>query len=254
MTLTLILIAIGALLFLVIVYNILQQYRQKQAAERRTLLLRHKNIINETDELLLHAGQLPFSKALVVALYNRILSSLQIMQQQDPASTQVKSRKANIEQQLQQVKEHYQMEQASLKPPESDQQAIHMLKIVKRLRALLRIEHNNGKLGNQTFVVEDRRLELVQLKINLANLVKRARLALDNKNNQMARQMLTKGLNVLEQVPDKDEQLKSIEENLQLRLNELDNNLIKVEQEQKAREEEQEKSELDQLFEPKRKW
>lgn len=254
MTLTLILIAIGALLFLVIVYNILQQYRQKQAAERRTLLLRHKNIINETDELLLHAGQLPFSKALVVALYNRILSSLQIMQQQDPASTQVKSRKANIEQQLQQVKEHYQMEQASLKPPESDQQAIHMLKIVKRLRALLRIEHNNGKLGNQTFVVEDRRLELVQLKINLANLVKRARLALDNKNNQMARQMLTKGLNVLEQVPDKDEQLKSIEENLQLRLNELDNNLVKVEQEQKAREEEQEKSELDQLFEPKRKW
>ncbi|MBR9857603.1 MAG: DNA repair ATPase [Gammaproteobacteria bacterium] len=254
MTLTLILIAIGALLFLVIVYNILQQYRQKQAAERRTLLLRHKNIINETDELLLHAGQLPFSKALVVALYNRILSSLQIMQQQDPASTQVKSRKANIEQQLQQVKEHYQMEQSSLKPPESDQQAIHMLKIVKRLRALLRIEHNNGKLGNQTFVVEDRRLELVQLKINLANLVKRARLALDNKNNQMARQMLTKGLNVLEQVPDKDEQLKSIEENLQLRLNELDNNLVKVEQEQKAREEEQEKSELDQLFEPKRKW
>lgn len=254
MTLTLILIAIGALLFLVIVYNILQQYRQKQAAERRTLLLRHKNIINETDELLLHAGQLPFSKALVVALYNRILSSLQIMQQQDPASTQVKSRKANIEQQLQQVKEHYQMEQANLKPPESDQQAIHMLKIVKRLRALLRIEHNNGKLGNQTFVVEDRRLELVQLKINLANLVKRARLALDNKNNQMARQMLTKGLNVLEQVPDKDEQLKSIEENLQLRLNELDNNLVKVEQEQKAREEEQEKSELDQLFEPKRKW
>lgn len=254
MTLTLILIAIGALLFLVIIYNILQQYRQKQEAERRTLLLRHKNIINETDELLLHAGQLPFSKALVVALYNRILSSLQIMQQQDPASTQIKSRKANIEQQLLQVKEHYQMDQASLKPPETDQQAIHMLKIVKRLRALLRIEHNNGKLGNQTFVVEDRRLELVQLKINLANLVKRARIALDNKNNQMARQMLTKGLNVLEQVPDKDDQLKNIEENLQLRLNELNNNLVKVEQEQKAREEEQEKSELDQLFEPKRKW
>ncbi|GAA3720679.1 DNA repair ATPase [Oceanisphaera sediminis] len=254
MTLTLILIAIGALLFLVIVYNILQQYRQKQEAEKRTLLLKHKNIINETDELLLHAGQLPYSKALVMMLYNRILSSLHIMRQQDPASTQVKSRTTNIEQQLQQVKEHYQMEQASLQPPESDRQAIHMLKIVKRLRALLRIEHNNGKLGNQTFVIEDRRLELIQLKINLANLTKRAHLALNNKNNPMARQMLTKGLSVLEQVPDKDEQLKNIEENLQLRLNELNNSQIKVEQEQKARVEEQEKSELDQLFEPKRKW
>lgn len=254
MTLTLILIAIGALLFLVIVYNILQQYRQKQEAEKRTLLLKHRNIINEADELLLNSGQLPFSKALVMMLYNRILSSLQIMQRQDPANAQVKTRKINIEQQLQQVKENYQMEQTGLKPPESDQHAIHMLKIVKRLRALLRIEHNNGKLGNQIFVIEDRRLELVQLKINLANLAKRARLALDNKNNQMARQLLAKGLSVLEQLPDKDDQLKSIEENLQLRLSELNNNQVKVEQEQKAREEEQEKSELDQLFEPKRKW
>ncbi|MBM7457011.1 hypothetical protein HNR62_002913 [Oceanisphaera litoralis] len=256
MTLTLILITIGALLFLVIIYNMLQQYRQKQEAEKRALLLKHKNIINECEELLLHAGQLPFSKALTLTLYQRMLHSLNIMHRQDPANAQVESRKANTEQQLQQVQEHYQMEQASLKPPESDQQAIHMLKIVKRLRALLRIEHNNGKLGNQTFIIEDRRLELVQLKINLANLVKRTRLALDNKDNHMARQMLAKGLGVLEQVPDKDEQLKGIEENLQLRLNELDQaqNRTKAKQEQRVREEEQEKSELDMLFEPKKKW
>ncbi|MFP2767954.1 DNA repair ATPase [Oceanisphaera sp. KMM 10153] len=254
MTLTLILITIGALLFLVIIYNILQQYRQKQEAEKRTLLLKHKNIINETDELLLHASLLPFSKALVMVLYQRILHSLHTMQRQDPANEQVKSRKANIEQQLQQVKEHFQMEQTSLKPPESDQQAIHMLKIVKRLRALLRIEHNKGKLGNQTFVIEDRRLELVQLKVNLANLVKRAHIALNEQNNNMARQMLAKGLNVLEQVPDKDDQLKGIEENLQQRLNELSQTQSRIQQEQKAREEDQEKSELDMLFEPKKKW
>ncbi len=254
MTLTLILIAIGALLFLIIIYNILQQYRQKQEAEKRTLLLKHKNIINETDELLLHASQLPFSKALVMVLYNRILHSLHTMQQQDPASAQIKSRRINIEQQLQQVKEHYQMEQTTLKTPESDQQAIHMLQIVKRLRALLRIEHNKGKLGNQTFVVEDRHLELMQLKINLINLAKRAQMALSNKDSNMARQMLTKGLSVLEQVPDKDDQLKSLEENLQQRLSELTQTQSQAIQEQKARAEEQEKSELDLLFEPKKKW
>ncbi len=254
MTLTLILIAIGALLFLIIIYNILQQYRQKQEAEKRTLLLKHKNIINETDELLLHASQLPFSKALVMVLYNRILHSLHTMQQQDLANAQIKSRRINIEQQLQQVKEHYQMEQTTLKTPESDQQAIHMLQIVKRLRALLRIEHNKGKLGNQTFVVEDRHLELMQLKINLINLAKRAQMALSNKDSNMARQMLTKGLSVLEQVPDKDDQLKSLEENLQQRLSELTQTQSQAIQEQKARAEEQEKSELDLLFEPKKKW
>ncbi|WP_375054975.1 DNA repair ATPase [Zobellella sp. DQSA1] len=254
MTLTLVLIAIGALLFLVIIYNILQQYRQKQEAEKRALLLKHKNIINEADDLLLNAGQLPYSKTLVMTLYQRILSSLQTMQQQDPKNSQVKSRLVNIQQQLQQVKEHYQMEQSALKPPESDQQAIHMLQIVKRLRAVLRIEHNKGKLGNQTFVQEDRRLELVQLKINLSNLTKRARMAHENRDNAMARQMLQKGLTVLEQVMDKDEQLKKIEEVLQQRLSELTSSQIRVEQEQKEREEREEKSELDVLFEPKRKW
>lgn len=254
MTLTLILVAIGALLFLVIIYNILQQYWQKQEAEKRTLLLKHKNLINETDELLLNASQLPFSKALVVTLYNRILYSLQTMQQQDPGNAQVKTRRINIEQQIQQVKENDQLEQTALKSPDSDQQAIHMLQVIKRLRAVLRIEHNKGKVGNQTFVIEDRRLELMRLKVNLANLAKRARISLSNQDVNMARQMLKKGLTVLEQIPDKDEQLKGMESNLQQRLNELTTTQKKEQQAQQDREKEQEKSELDLLFEPKRKW
>ncbi|MGO1245960.1 MAG: DNA repair ATPase [Oceanisphaera sp.] len=252
MTLTLILIAIGALLLLIIIYNILQQYLQKQEAEKRTQLLRHKNIINETDELLLNASQLPFSKALVVSLYSRILHSLKAMQQQDPNSEQIKTRLVNIQQQIQHVKDNYSQEQPGLKPPESDQQALHMLQVVKRLRTVLRIEHNKGKLGNQTFVQEDRRLELIRLKINLVNLAKRARTALGNKDVNTAQQLLKKGLSVLDQIPDKDEQLKGIESNLQQRLSELTSTQKKELQEQQAQEEE--KSELDLLFEPKRKW
>ena len=254
MTLTLILIAIGALLLLVIIYNIMQQYWQKQAAEKRTLLLKHNNIINETDELLLNAGQLPFSRALVITLYQRILYSLQTMQQQDPNNQQVKTRRLNIEQQIQQVKDNYQMEHANLKAPDSDQHAIQILQIVKRLRTVLRSEHSKGKMGNQIFVAEDRRLELIRLKVNLINLAKRSGAALANRDNNTARQMLKKGLTVLDQIPDKDEQLKSIESSMQQRLSELNSSQKQVEAEQKIREEESEKSELDQLFEPKKKW
>ena len=254
MTLTLILIAIGALLFLVIIYNMVQQYWNKQEAEKRTLLLRHKNIINETDELLLNAGQLPFSKTIVLTLYQRILYSLQMMAQQDPTNLQIKTRHTNIEQQISQVKENYQMEHTALKAPDSDQHAIQMLQIVKRLRAVLRIEHNRGKVGNQVFVVEDRRLELIRLKVNLINLAKRAGATLVNRDSNMAQQMLKKGLQVLAQISDKDEQLKSIEASMQQRLSELTTTQEKVEKEQQARVEESEKSELDQLFEPKKKW
>ncbi|MBO1518702.1 DNA repair ATPase [Oceanisphaera pacifica] len=253
MMLTLILIAIGALLFLIIIYNILQQYLQKQEAEKRTQLLRHKNIINETDELLLNASQLPFSKALVVSLYSRILHSLKAMQQQDPNNEQIKTRLVNIQQQIQHVKDNYTLDQPGLKPPESDQQALHMLQVVKRLRTVLRIEHNKGKLGNQTFVQEDRRLELIRLKINLVNLAKRARTAIGNKDVNTAQQLLKKGLSVLDKIPDKDDQLKGIESNLQQRLSDLTSTQKKELQEQQARAEE-EKSELDLLFEPKRKW
>lgn len=253
MTLTLILVAIGALLFLMIIYNMLQQYWQKQATEKRTLLLRHKNIINETDELLINAGQVPLSKTMVLTLYNRILHSLITMLQQDPTNEQVKSRRANIDSQIQQVRENYRMEQSGLKAPDSDQQAIQMLQIIKRLRTVLRIEHGKGKVGNQAFVAEDRRLELMRLKINLINLAKRARTALNNRDTNMARQMLKKGLTVLDQIPDKDEQLSTIENGLRQRLNELTNSLQQAEKEQIEREE-SETSELDQLFEPKKKW
>ena len=254
MTLTLILIAIGALLFLVIIYNIVQQYWQKQEAEKRKTLFKHKIVINETEELLQNSGNLPYSQALVHALYQRILHSLQEMQRQEPKNAQIKSRLTSIEHQLQQVKDNYPKENATLKAPESDQHAIQMLQIIKRLRLVIRGEHSRGKLSNPTFVAEDRRLEHIRLKINLINLAKRSGLAIANKDNNTARQMLKKGLNVLEQIPDKDEQLKNIENSMQNKLAELTSKLKEVEKEQLAREEENEKSELDQLFEPKKKW
>lgn len=254
MILTLILIAIGALLLLVIIYNILQQYRHQQAAEKRTLMLRHKNIINETDELLLNAGQLPFSKSLVLMLYQRILSSLQIMQQQDPKNAQIQTRIANIKQQIAASSEQSQNSANNLTPPESDRHAIQLLQLVKRLRTVLRIEHNKGKVNNQVLVNEDRRLELMRLKINLMNLIKRTTQALSNNDLHLAQQFLTKGIAVVDKVTDKDEQLTNIADKLQQKLEEISSSKQQIEQEQQARAEEKEKSELDVLFEPKRKW
>ncbi|WP_417617043.1 DNA repair ATPase [Oceanisphaera sp.] len=257
MTLTLILMAIGALLLLIIIYNIVQQYWQKQEEEKRALLLFHNNIINETDDLLHNANQLPFSNILLVTLYNRMLHSLQTMQQQNRNDARIKTRCLNIEQQIRQITKNEPSELPELVSPDSDQQAIHMLKVVKRLRAVLDIEHNKGRIDNQDFFQEDRRLELIRLKLNLTNLSRHTHTALDNDEPHTARQMLEKGLAVLEKTPEKDEQLNKLENNLQQQLDELTLAQEQEQQEKKAqqaRQEEQEKSELDVLFEPKRKW
>ncbi|WMC12076.1 DNA repair ATPase [Oceanimonas pelagia] len=254
MILTLVLITIGALLFLVIVYNILQQYRQKQAAEKRAVLIRHSRIVNETEELLLNASQLPYSRTLVLILYQRVQNSLQTMVETDPGNTQLAGRLDNVRQQIADARENFPPVQGSFRRPESDQQALHMLKLVKRLRHVVRQEHNNGKVGSQTFVAEDRRLELMQLKINLNNLLKRVRMAISNRETATARQMLEKGKRILGNLTDKDDQLLNIEQTIQEWIDELDTRQHEVEQQKEKEEQEKEKSELDMLFEPKRKW
>ncbi|MDV2858533.1 MULTISPECIES: hypothetical protein [Oceanimonas] len=252
MILTLVLITIGALLFLVIVYNMLQQYRQKQAAEKRSILVRQNQIVNETEELLLNAGQLPYSRTLVLTLYQRVRHSLKTMLEADPGNPQLTGRLNNVQQQIQDARDNFPPVQGSFRRPESDQQALHMLRLVKRLRNVVRQEHNRGKIGSQAFVAEDRRLELVQLKINLSNLLKRVRMSLNNRETAAARQMLEKGKKILANLPDKDEQLLNIEETIQTWINDMDTRQQQAEQQKE--EQENEKSELDVLFEPKRKW
>ena len=84
MILTLVLLSIGALLFLVITYNIVQQYKQKQESDRRYTMSKQKQLIDESDELLLNANRLPYTKTLVLLLQNRILDALKAILQSNP--------------------------------------------------------------------------------------------------------------------------------------------------------------------------
>ena len=66
MILTLILLSIGALLFLVIAYNVVQQYKQKAESDKRQAIARHKAVADETEEVLLNVNLVPFSKNMVL--------------------------------------------------------------------------------------------------------------------------------------------------------------------------------------------
>ncbi|MCV5802431.1 hypothetical protein OFN34_26880, partial [Escherichia coli] len=80
-----------------------------------------------------------------------------------------------MKQQIGQLKENGPTgESTSFKMPSSDKQAIVMLKLVKRLRDTVRNEHNKGRLDTQTYVTENARLETMQIRINIENVIKRA--------------------------------------------------------------------------------
>jgi hypothetical protein len=256
MVLTLVLLAIGALLFLTIAYNIFQQFKQQQEIERRAIVARQKVIIEEVEDILLNVNRLSFSKLLIMLLQNRLLSALRILQQANPNITAINQRIEDVRTQIKYVSENYKGDDSQFRTPESDRQAIQMLQTIKKLRVIVRLEHNKGKIDPQSFSVEDRRLELMLLKINIANLLQKALDARVQRQIGTAKQLLIKGINALSTIHDKDAYLIGSEEEMKATLRDINTQLER--ESQVEREEIQEKQEkqddLDVLFQPKKKW
>ncbi|MGL5975434.1 MAG: DNA repair protein [Aeromonas sobria] len=254
MILTLVLLSIGALLFLVIAYNVVQQYKQKAEADTRHAVARHKTVADETEEVLLNVNLVPFSKNMVLLLQHRILDAYRAIAQVMP-NNQIKQRIADVQTQIKNVQENYSPhDEGHFKTPESDRQAIQMLQLVKKMRAVLRVEHNKGKIDPQGFAQEERRLELMQLKINISNLIKRAMDAQIQGQFGTCRQLYIKGLSAIGNVGDKDPYLVAREEDMRQGLKALDEQQQQNSAQDLQNIKDKETDELDVLFQPKKKW
>ncbi|MGC3833145.1 hypothetical protein ACPSKX_01950 [Moritella viscosa] len=75
MKLTLMIIAIAVLLFLVIGYNIILQYKRKAETEKRQIIIKHRQVIEEAEELLLNSTSLPYSKVLTLLPYRKYVNA-----------------------------------------------------------------------------------------------------------------------------------------------------------------------------------
>lgn len=257
MKLTIIVIAIAILLFLVIGYNITLQYKRKAATEKRQAIIKHRQIIEEAEELLLNATSLPYSKALILVLHRRMYDSLMAILQLDPSLQQVRQRLVNVKTQLTQIKANpSQQEDTRFRSPNTDREAIVLLQQVKKVRGVLRSEHAKSKLNTQTYILEDRKLELMQLKVNVDNLLKRAYEARAARQFGSTKQMLRKGIDTLNTISDKDEYLINKQQTMTALLSEINEQLSQASSEdlKDRQEKEDAKNELDLLFQPKQKW
>ncbi len=118
MILTLVLLSIGALLFLVIAYNVVQQYKQKAEADKRHAIARHKSVVDETEEMLLNVNLVPFSKNIVLLLQHRILDAYRAIALVMP-SGQLKQRIADVQTQIKNVQENYSSQDEGTSRPRS---------------------------------------------------------------------------------------------------------------------------------------
>jgi uncharacterized protein YukE len=256
MNIGLIIALIIVLLVIVIGYNIILQYKVKVTSQQKQETARLQAIIDATEDLIGNAHHLPYSKELLVCLNQRILDTLEAMYEVDKSNSQLAQRIKNMTSQIQQLKENFSgSESTSFKTPTSDKQALVMLKLVKRLRDTIRSQHNKGRLDTQAFVAENARLESIQVRINIENVIKRSNESVMRGQTGTAKQLLKKGLDVLS--TKNDAYSNQAREKLQEMLSELEQRqLNKSAQDLQAIEDkEKDTSDIDVIFGgEKRKW
>ncbi|GAA03760.1 hypothetical protein [Photobacterium leiognathi] len=253
MSIPLVIGLIGLLLALIIGYNVIIQYRQRIEAIKQQELAKHIAIIDTTEELIGNAHHLPYSKELLVCLNQRIVDALQQMSEASPNDRSLTQRIKNVTEQIAHLESSYNnADTTPFKVPSTDKQAIGMLQLVKRLKTVIKNEHSKGRMGTQAFVNENARLESIQLRINIENVVKRANEARIKGQIGTAKQLLKKGIDVLS--AKNDNYANQAREKLQLMLDEIDNKQSMNYEQERQQQLDKDQDDLDVLFQPKRKW
>jgi len=254
MNIGLIIALIAILLVLILGYNIMLQYKVKVETAKKQEASRYLNIVDATEDLIGNVHHLPYSKELLLCLNNRILDALQNMHELDPKNKQLVQRIEHMKEQINNLlKNQSSSDSVVFKVPSSDKQAIVMLKLVKRLRDTIRSEHNKGRFETQAYVAENARLETIQIRINIENVVKRANDSIGRGQPGTAAQLLRKGLDVLSSKSDNysvqaREKLQTMYDDLEKRRQ--SKNAADLEK----KEENERQHDMDMLFGEKKKW
>jgi len=117
----------------------------------------------------------------------------------------------------------------------------------------IRNEHNKGRFDTQAYVEENARLETMQIRINIENVIKRAHDSIARGQAGTAVQLLRKGIDVLS--TKNDAYSVQAKEKLETMLNEVDKkrsdkNAVELQQ----MEEKERNNDMDALFGDKKKW
>ena len=239
------------LVFVIIAYMLYSDYQVQQEMDKKLLISRQKNIIDETDDILMNVTQIPFSNRMIVILQNRILSSLQIIASVQN-SIQVQQRINDMSCQIEITKTSPSRD-TQFAPPANADQSLKMIRTMRRLRQILRKEFNRGRISKNDFVDEDKVLELNIYKIQFSNLLNNIDEALTNNQNGTARDLIKGGLGSLNRLQFRDAWLESVKNHLEENLARLNSEAEKRIEQEMANEKAKE-SDIDILFMPKKKW
>ncbi|MBH0059234.1 hypothetical protein I6F65_20030 [Pseudoalteromonas sp. SWXJZ94C] len=252
MIVSIIIVLIVALIVIALWVSAVQQHKEKQESERRKELTKQKAIIEETEEALMNSANIPLSEYIIRILQRRIYEALSTMVTNSPNSKALKSRLNEAKEHLTNAVQGNNNETLSL--PSNDKQLVSLIQGIKKLRVILRSEHNKGRVDSQTFVAEDKRLEKLQLRINIESQIKRGLSARSANMVGSARQYFEKAHATLSAVSYSDDYVTAKRQEVEGYLEAISVELRASNASALKKKNEQEQDDLDVLFAPKKKW
>ncbi|MGM7449383.1 hypothetical protein ACP7H9_12790 [Idiomarina sp. ST20R2A10] len=235
-----------------IIVGAVQQNRQRLELERRKKLARFRSSLEQIEDLIHMSSFFPIGKSMLVVLNSRALEILKGMNAASP-SKDYKARIQDYEERIQSVdRNDTSLISEDFEIPENNKQIIAMINGLKRLRSTLRNEHSRGRVDSNVFSVEDQRLTKLQLKISIETLIRRGRHAYESQMLGSARQYYEKALRTIEDQSFSDDYATSRQQSIKKALEQIAQEL----KDAHTRDKEKHKKEddLEELFQPKRKW
>lgn len=255
MLVTIAVIIIVIATFMLIIYNMYSDYMAKRDEDLRVVYNRCRNIVTESEELLINQNQLPYSKTIVLILRNRILTALKRMKG-DPSARGIDERIAEQTKIIAEIQKNYK-EDLAFRNPENDNVAVVQLRTIRRLRKIIQAELRAGTPVDVNLCQkEDRRLKLLVLKINISNLIQNVAEMRRLHQVGTCRTLIAKGLDVIRRSGIKDNWLMDKSDVLTQMLHELEKSQTEKSRKEVERinEKTETDAELEELFGDKKKW
>jgi type II secretory pathway pseudopilin PulG len=251
---TIVILLIAIVIIAGISASAVQQHKERKESQKREELSRQRAIINETENVLTAAGQMPVSQQLIAILSRRIHNSIKKSLKQS-LNSDLKQRLTDITNSIKSIDiAEPAPDQSTFKLPENDKVIIKYIQAVKKLRIILRSEHGKGNISSKIFSTEDKSLERLQLRVNVETLNKRASDAMNGDMQGSARQYLEKAVGALKAHKPQDEYTSARITEFESKLDGLENAMKASNLAQVVAEKAKESGDIDQLFGPKKKW
>lgn len=254
MVIALIITLIIALVIIAITVNVVQQHRERMQALKRAEFTKLRHSLEESEEILFNAANVPLSVGVSLMLLKRIAYLLKAMVELEPGQRDLKHRLEETEARVATLSKSGEIVADNVALPDNDQQLIAMIKGIKKLRNMLRAEHARGHVETQLVIDEDRRLDLLQLRINVESQIKRGKSAHSNAMLGSARQYYEKALAYLNATSHQNEYITNRISESRMALEEITQELKQGNAKDIAKRGEKDNKDIDELFAPKRKW